>query len=267
MLKLKSLLCEEFERPSGLFNNPAYDDVLWADILKKFESEGGKVEGQGKFGMVLSHPRWGYVLKIFANDDYYLRFIRFAMKHPNRSFPQVLDKPRKIIPHFKRTRETQFLYLVPIEKLYPISKSDWEDIKYYLYYGPSDNEYAFELSKTMPNWADIIKNLERLERKYPEMQRLKSDYDIFRSTPLEGSEDFTQSNFMKRENGEFVITDPLWQGETPYQTHDRLMRAEMGYNDDPVPPEYIRGGKKWKRPKRKKTSSPEKRSELDDVPF
>ncbi len=52
MISLKSLIREEFEKPSALFNNPAYDNVVWADVLKKFQAEGGEVLRQGTYATV-----------------------------------------------------------------------------------------------------------------------------------------------------------------------------------------------------------------------
>jgi hypothetical protein len=72
---------------------------------------------------------------------------------------------------------------------------------------------------------------------------------------------------MKRDNGEFVLIDPFWEGETPYQTHDRLMKGEIDYDyDDNRNDSMIKGGELYKKPKPpviKKSDDDNK----DNVPF
>ena len=74
---------------------------------------------------------------------------------------------------------------------------------------------------------------------------------------------------MKRNNSQFVLIDPYWEGETPYQTYDRLMKAELDYDRDPdddSDKDMIKGGELYKKPK---PSKPKKdvSTSTDDSPF
>jgi hypothetical protein len=252
-----------------LFNNPNYDNKLWQEVLEEFKKDGGIVLGQGKYSSVLFHPNWNYVLKIFSNDAFYLKFIRFTMKNSRPSFPKIFDKPRKIVPHFKRTKESEFLYIVPIEKLNPLSKLEWEDIQFYLTYSSENRE---EYREKYESWKIISARLEEIEKNYPQLIQFKKDYDFFENSGIEGSFDIHKGNIMKRDNGEFVISDPLWEGETPYQAYDRAMKIETDYYGDEYKndPEYIQGGKKSikkKSTKKKLVPSSEKFSDTDEVLF
>jgi len=270
MISLKQLIEEILEKPAFLIKNPNYNNTTWWELMRKFSDDGGTVYS-GKYSQVLVHPKWNYVLKIFPNDNFYLRFIRFVMKNPRKSFPKLFDKPRKIIPNYKRTKEDQFLYVVPIEKLYSINSDEWDDLNYYLYYGPSDKEDLIISSNQYESWKDILERVKKIEKKYPNIDKFKEDFEFFENARLGGSIDFHRKNFMKRDNGEFVISDPLWEGETVDQTYDRLMKAEMDYyggQTDSSEPEYIQGGEKYKKPKKPKpTKKPIQTLDKDEVPF
>lgn len=266
MIILKSLLSEKFETVSDLLLNPEYDNTYFRDLLKEFQSKGGKVMGQGRSGIVLFHPGWKFVLKLFSDDCPYLKFIRFVLKNPRPSYPKIFDKPRRIIPHFKRITAAQYLYVVPIEKLDPIGIRDYDTIQYYLYYANSDAE---ELAKSFDNLEVAHERLTKMEHDYPHLKNFYDDYRFLLKRDF-GSLDINSQNIMKRSNGEFVITDPFWEGETPYRTHDQMVKPEADYYgqhdyDDPDP--EVTGGKLYKKPKPKKVSVSQKPSPEDDSPF
>jgi len=255
---------EDFDTPTELLLDPKNNDRTFNDVLKDFEKSGGKVLGQGSNGTVLYHPKWKSVLKIFYHDVPYLTFIRFAMKHPRKSFPVLLDKPRSITPNLKRKRDQDGMYVVRTERLEPITKEEFLDIDFYLYYGKTDfanvpDNYVWEKTK---------EKIKDIEKKYPTIKTLLDDYDFLMSSGPQWTKDINQNNIMKRKNGEFVLADPLWEGETPYQTHDRLAKAEMGYTDDDYnEPPMIRGGEKRKKEKPPKPVKYVRSKEDDEIPF
>jgi hypothetical protein len=201
-------------------------------------------------------------MKIFSDDTPYLSFVRYCLKHPSKTFPAFYDKPRRIIPNFSRGVEWEHVYIVKMEKLEGISKQEFETISYYLYYGGTD----FSSVPKNDVWEGIEEKIQKIEKQYPFMPRFLEDYNAMMVSKIKGSPDIHQDNIMKRKNGEFVLTDPFWEGETPYQTHARLARAEIGYDDNDSVPEKIVGGEKRKvkkKPTHKKTAT----QSFDDSPF
>lgn len=232
---------ENITKLSDLISDPSNNDKFLSDILKDFEKSGGTVLGRGRYAVALDRPNWNHVVKLFFSDDSYLKFVRFVLKNPRPSFPKFLDKPRKIVPNFTRAPEERYLYVVRVEKLTPITKQEFDDINYYLYYGHTD--FSVGTYKTSYAWVETKKNIQRIENEYKDMKSFLSDYDLLMASGIEATPDITQRNILKRSSGEFVLNDPFWEGETPYQTHDRLVAAEIGYDEyEEKPRKFIKGG-------------------------
>lgn len=266
MIKLKDLIQESFDNAASLLLNPKYANTTLDHIIKDFRVEGGTIEN-GSHGMVFAHPKWNYVLKIFANDDPYLGFVRYVIQHPASSFPKFYDKPRKIIPSYMRPRKNEFMYVVRMEKLEPITEQEFKDIDFYLYYAESD------FDKTPDNhvWRETKKIIDRLNSRHPSLKQFLKDYNtVLHHSKVKGALDWSQRNIMKRVNGDYVMTDPFWEGETPYQRADKLQKAEMDYYgyDEPSTEPLIPGGKRFKKPKiQKPKPAPKPMTPDDDVPF
>jgi len=263
----KSSLNEEFEKSSDVVSNPENNERTLNDILVDFEKSGGKVLGVGKYGKVLYHPKWKFVLKIFKNDNAYLSFVRFAIKNPRKSFPKFYDKPRRIIPNYKRSKNEPYLYVVKTELLNDITTEEFKDIDFYKYYGHSDFSQPYHQSYV---WQETKKKIDEINKKYPSIKTFINDYKFLEQSEVQGAPDFHQRNIMKRDNGEFVLIDPFWEGETPYQTHDRLMKGEIDYDyDDNRNDSMIKGGELYKKPKPPKPLVIKKSDDdnKDDVPF
>jgi len=266
MLKLKDILYESFETARQFFLNPQYNEKTFADILKDFEASGGQILGQGSYGMVLWHRKWRYTLKIFTDDVPYLRFVRFAVKNPRPSFPVFYDIPRRIYPNYKRGKSQETLYLVKMEKLNPISQKEFDDIEFFIHYGGTD----FSTTPRNYIWKETEKKVDDMRIKYPSIDTFLEDQEfLFSTLHKAGSPDMDESNVMKRDNGEFILTDPFWEGETPYQRHDRLQKAEIdyyGYDEPQVEPQ-IMGGKRYKKPKPPKPVKYKDDSSSEEIPF
>lgn len=259
------LIAEKFEKISDLISDPSNNNKTINEILKEFTDSGGKILGQGTYATVLYHPSWRYVLKIFSDDVPYIKYVRFCIQNNRQSFPKFFDKPRRILPNFKRHKSREYLYLVKTEKLNPISKQEFLDIDFYKIYGNS------ERNMTNHVWKETYKKLDEIEKKYKGIKTLIDDYNFLMQSPIEfGSPDFTQGNIMKRDNGDFVLIDPFWQGETPYQTYDKLLRAEIGYDeDDNYDPDadMVKGGEKYKKKPVKYEPFKTSVKDEDDLPF
>ena len=277
---IKFLLEADYDKVSDIVSNPEHNERTLEDILKDFSEKGGKVLGRGRSGIVLQHPKWKFVVKLFSQDSPYLSFVRFCLKNPRKSFPVFFDKPRRIIPNFKRHKYKEYLYIVKTEKLEPISKKEFLDLQYYIYYGgleverqPDESDEDFiKYSDAVSLRTNTETKVKEIEDRYPSIQDFLKDYNFLMRAGIKGAPDIIQSNIMKRSEGEFVLSDPFWEGETPYQTAARLTAAEIGYDDDDEyehnpDKDMIKGGKKWKSPKPIKLAKIAKSVAQDHSPF
>lgn len=259
---------ENSSKLTDLISDPSNNDRFLSDILKGFEESGGEILGRGRYAVALARPDWNHVVKLFFSDDSYLKFVRFVLKNPRPSFPKFLDKPRKIVPNFTRSPEEKYLYVVRVEKLTPITEQEFKDINYYLYYGHTD--FSVGSYKSSYAWVEIKKVIQRIENEYKYIKSFLSDYDFLMQADIEATPDITQRNILKRSSGEFVLNDPFWEGETPYQTHDRLVQAEIGYDEyEEKPRKFIKGGE-TSLPKVKVHPKPTVKSPaapVEDIPF
>lgn len=280
-----ALLCptlnETFDNVFDFLLNPEYDNTEWYDLIRKFETHGGKILGQGEYATVMEHPSWKYVLKVFSQDAPYLKFVRFVLKNPRKSFPVFYDKPRKIVPRFKRDPSQAYLYVVKTEKLNPITKDVFNDIEFYLYY---DHEFLDDMIGRYKNregydnmWYEMKSKLINLEKQYPSLPQFKSDYNFLLNQSYEnarfGELDMHYKNIMQRINGELVLIDPFWEGESLHQKQNRVINQEIGVDDSGTPYQsMLKGGQLPKRnrtSKFKKLDSPDfnKPSYGDDFPI
>ena len=199
-----------------------------------------------------------------ANRNINFLVRKLSCHHLCLHFPKVIDKPRKILPNFKRGKSRESLYIVPLELLIPISRQEFNDIDFYLDRGG----YDYSQAPYGRIWQEFEDRVNELNKKYPSLKQFYQDYKFMQQNAhVEGVEDITQRNIMKRSNGEFVFSDPFWHGETPYAAYDRMMKSEIDDFPEYEPPEpEVMGGKRFKKPKPLK---PMKRvpEPADEVPF
>jgi hypothetical protein len=227
-----------------LFLNPENDSKSYNDIINDFKAHGGKIIGNGSFGIVLEHPSWNYVLKIFIEDVAYLRFVRFAIKNPRVSFPKFYDKPRKIIPRYTRPINHETLYIVRMEKLQPIKSMNYyaieslinkdEEITLERYTlqtkydalkqlnddneNNKNKERILACYKTIDAYTEQLNELikerdvlvDKLKIIYPNITQFISDYKFLnKELRNAGNDDIHEKNVMQRPNGQLIISDPF----------------------------------------------------------
>jgi hypothetical protein len=260
---------EKFDTIDNLLRDPANNHTSLRDLLSSFSNNGGEILGQGKFATVLRHPSWKHVIKIFSDDVPYLKFVRFCIKNPRPSFPVFYDLPRRIIPNYKRHRNDTYLYVVRTELLNPISIREYDNINFYIAYAGTDFTDIDALANRFDNWKSIKAKLIDLDTATPSLKQFKLDYNFMLTNANCGTLDWTSKNILKRKSGEYVLADPFWVGETPYQTYDKLLSAEIGYEHDEYENDThkdILGGTKYKKPKPVKSVKQKTKSD-DEVPF
>jgi uncharacterized protein Usg len=158
-------------------------------------AKGMKHLGEGVSGHVFQSKNTGHVIKIFKPDKGYISFLKLIHKNKdNPHFPRI----RKLVS-FKH-KNNKGLHLIKLEKLHPISYKEWRanGIGDYLKhdYLQTDDRYADR--DTYKDSAEKFKtNHPRLAEALDKViKNSKSNLDI------------GLSNVMKRDNGDFVITDP-----------------------------------------------------------
>jgi hypothetical protein len=281
------LLSEDFDKVSDFLLNPAHRDRDFGDVVHDFEASGGKYIGSGRYGQVFEHPKWPYVIKIFPHDTCYLKFARFAYKHPHPSFPKLYGPPQKIVPFFNREKSWSEVYVARIEKLYPVTDQEMlkEIVKLY--------DYGLIYFQAVSMGKDVNAEIERqvlnpdrqarktqpyviqktkvydvalgLFDKYPKSKSLFEGLSIVNQN-VECALDVHKGNIMQRQNGDLVIADPVWEGSTPYRDAQAAFDMETDRYAD-YEPEMVAGGQRYKRPKPRKPVKQQWSKPTDDVPF
>lgn len=106
-----------------------YQNSSFRNVLRDFESAGGQIDS-GRHGTVLSHPKWSYVFKTFPDDQYYLRFVRWAKRNQQLSaLPRILGGPWRMVPFYARPANGPAkVYVVKLERLHPITDKALGDL-------------------------------------------------------------------------------------------------------------------------------------------
>ena len=268
MSEFRQFINEAFDTVSDFLLNPAHRNKTWSELFKEFEKSGGKFLSSGTYGQVFEHPNWPYVLKMFE-DSHYLKFARFAYRHPHIGFPKFFGMPQKIIPFYRRSKSRAIVYIARVEKLQEIQDrvmlkeilSAWQEGVSYidgLKKGYADQEYDKNVWDGPRSNPRVIK-IKRFQRvmdiieKYPQSKNLYEAIYIVENNIKESSMDITGRNIMQRSNGELVLIDPVWAGSNPYMDFMQQMRSEIGdYESEPSEPEDLMGGKLPKKIKPKK---------------
>jgi hypothetical protein len=280
------LINESFDKISDFLLNPDHRDKDWNTLMREFEKSGGNQIGRGSKGEIYEHPSWNYVLKTFFDDEFYIRFVRFATRNPHPSFPKFFGGIQRIVPFFKRYPNQEKMYLVRMEKLIPIQRETFKllDANFYsgisyirdLHAGRDDYEVEGYTSfsdrkKGIINKVKYHQQIIDLLKAYPNFKNVFEGLYLLENANLKGAMDIHEGNFMQRNNGDIVIIDPFFGGgPTPYEDHKRMMDMEAdNFPDVDYNPPSLIGGKLYKKPKPPKPSKPTKLPKLDyeDPPF
>jgi len=211
---------ESFDTVSEFMINPEHSHKDYGQLMKEFEESGGKMIGFGRFGLVYSHPKWPYVLKIFNSDDAYLKFVRYAYDNPHPSFPKFYGKPQRINPKYITDKHAGKRYLTRIEKLEPVSEEFFNKLDLNLsdYFKFKENPELVTDQNKFSVMESTIKSLPKeicnlLEGKYL-IERDISDAKL----------DMHDGNIMIGKTGQYVWTDPVF-GEV--DDEENIMYREM----------------------------------------
>jgi hypothetical protein len=265
-----SCIVEGFGTPKDLLSDPANDHLTWWKLVDKFEADGGQLLGQGRYGQVLYHPDWPYVIKLFPQDDIYLKFIRFAYSNPHVSFPKIYGPPKSVVPRWTRTLRWSKVYVARIERLY--EPKDWDDHRRTVNFLDKYIDIIFQKlsgKSTISDVDSMSETLALVERrlKDPNIRNVAEGLYLLKQNNIPGVLDLHENNLMYRANGQLVLIDPLWEGSTPYaqERANREMYNDSYYYDEP---ELVKGGQLKRRKRIRKRRVPAAVSKAyDDSPF
>lgn len=173
--------------------------------------------GSGLFGTVLEVPGKNYVYKVFDNDDPYLSFVNYAIQHPNQHFPKFIKKPKTLHSFYRRApHEPHRFTVVAIEKLEKLNGTTDADFIFWLLTTLRRiHRHKFDI-KTSPTYLPTghgnYNNLtyEEIMQAYPQVSSIIQAFsDMHHSGLLKGQYDLHGGNIMKRNDGTFVIIDPV----------------------------------------------------------
>lgn len=277
---------ESYDTVQDFLSNPVHNDKEIWEWREDFEASGGKMLGAGAYGQVYYHPKWPYVVKLFSQDDPYIKFLRWSAKNPHSAFPKMYGTPKRVIPPYKRkTTTNDKFYAVRLEKLnkvddeaYKLFDQNRHRLSRYFYANDHAEEYASVHGEENRQYA--VREMYRVISDLPpEVVTACYGYYLLGLGNVEGrwgDEDLHQGNVMQRDDGSIVLADPVWYGYNPYAEADHQRKMEMdyyGYDDDPDAPEpkVVRGGKLTKPIRKKKVKpepvKPQPEPSDDDIPF
>lgn len=243
-MKIRELL------EAGLTGIKKYQDMQefeFRDVLKQY---GFKVLDVGTHAIVFYRDNDPFVYRVAKNDSPYEMYVEFLLKTPpNPHYPKIYGI-KNIPDFFKRSflqRWSQF-NVVKVEYIpHSMNAAEFKEfdeayVSSYLVDG-----ILHSASDPQGKWRSLATAL----------------YKVFDNVPA--AADVHKRNFGKRADGTFVILDPVWEGETPYQAYDRAQKMDTDWyaDDDPV---YISG--RWDQ-KREKANQQQVQydPELEDMPF
>lgn len=238
-MRLRELFDQELDELTGV---KKYHNLTIEELMKQIAEDFNlKLLGQGAFGYVLSTHDPNTVVKIFETDDAYLSFVNFIQQHPNKHYPKITKSPRLMTTFYKRydIQPDKFTVLV-IERLKPLpdktaafvssvaNARDLYDKPMYLPNGRMNGGgYDYDTDE-----IDSGVTYQELARDYPWIPEFWAAVrQMFRGGVVHGNIDMHYGNFMMRDDGTIVITDPVadpkglqikrqiddlkWQGKKP----------------------------------------------------
>jgi hypothetical protein len=192
-----------------------------SDLEAVLKSMGTHTEiGRGSFAVALKNTSKPEVVKFWISDSSYDEFINYVAKHPYKHFPKLYSKPKKMTTFFLHNKDfpdnVQYVKMELLNKIHTDddrwrivrdifselrdcrNKKDVDDfVKFYLRH-PNDTytkEYLDMLHKMVDNVPEFCHKMYEMLR---EVMKFKNVTDIH------------DENVMLRDNGELVITDPIY---------------------------------------------------------
>lgn len=229
------LIKEAFDTVTEFMVNPEHSDKDYDQLIAEFEASGGQIIGSGSYGIVYSHPKWPYVLKVFSWDDPYLKFARYAYTNPHPSFPKFYGKPQRVVPQYTRYKDEVKQYLARIERLNPVPSGILNklDANLMLYFHFKENP---ELNQDRTQFMRLSSKVKSLPK---EVYNLLEGWYLLRRDLPDLNPDLHEDNVMMRDDGQYVWIDPVWTGD---ENSENPLTAAMT-DEDYEPENMLKGGR------------------------
>lgn len=250
-----------------------FHDMNLDQMLTSLFPEGTEMKQySGTYGKVFDNPKWNYVIKMWQKDDCYMDFVNFTIANPSNNYPRFVKKKMMLPVFFKREKRSYLnhVYFIRIERLQPIPRTMGEFLVNHLRgnvhhtqrYLDGEPPYSFGKDGTDMRGPDGETIHVRTVRDLWDQIPWLKDFDIawhklVTECPTECKTDEHPGNFMLRDDGTVVITDPFWVGDFgPYQWNARQEEADA-IHDDPTSgmtraerkayhdARMVRGGRLW----------------------
>jgi hypothetical protein len=184
------LAVKDLEHGTPDDGNTEYDPEKMGTVTQQLEKLGWHPIGSGYYAQVFENPSKPYVLKIFVNDDFYLKYLRIIKANKNNPHvPRIFGNPVKITPTVSAVR---------LEKLIPLTGDTDPIFKKYVDPSlPPELDYAFDIEDENQKFA---------KKYHPELVKLMKV--INRAAGMGGDNDLNYHNVMRR-GDTLVITDPI----------------------------------------------------------
>jgi hypothetical protein len=195
-----------------------FADTDLEDVISSMTTH--EIVGRGSFAVVLKNTSKPEVVKFWVEDSSYDDFINYVAAHPYKHFPTLYSKPKALTAFFLRTKEfPDKIRYVRMENLKQISEDsiDWEVIRKMFYdlmdcrsKKDVDEFVKFYLSHPGSRYKDEdLEALHRMVKNVPEF--CHEMFKMIKVVIAPGRQlDVHSRNIMKRQNGEIVITDPVF---------------------------------------------------------
>jgi len=188
-------------------NDPWITRESTKSLANFFKKKGWNVLGKGAFSIVLDKPGSDFVIKVSPhNDKGFNRYVLTINHIKNPHFPKITSGRRIQIGN-------RAYYIYIIEKLKPLPKTKLLKMvtEYLLYTAKQQDPYKTFYGRNK-NMEDAV--LDFLQTQ-PELERAAEEI-AYTSADVKGNFliDLHHGNFMQREDGTIVITDPYVQDWT-----------------------------------------------------
>ena len=196
----------------GLTGVKQFKDFSWEQMEQYLKEHGLDLVGKGMFARVYSNDHINYVYKVFDKDEAYLSFTKYCLTHSSKHLPVMIKHPKELTKFFKHSDKNNKFFVVKIEKLNHLSNEEKK------FFNVNLQQNVFKCA----NFGDdvIIKDHFKPDKYYRGLSEYISSYpeyqfdtlfpllvDIVKTTGFKI--DITNTNFMKRDDGTIVVTDPI----------------------------------------------------------
>ena len=178
-------------------------DIKKSEITNILKNYGfTRIGNNSASAVVYEHPNFDYILKIFTDDDPYVQFYKYCKK--NQSNPH-LPKFRGNLMRFRLSP----VFVVRIEKLYPISHNEYVDSFDYICFIREELDYFYyPLEKKIEQKSNRFTELE-IKKKIEKFSKTLLGKTLLELKDINSRFDLHPGNIMKRDNGTWVLIDPF----------------------------------------------------------